>query len=192
MGRSIMLRSDYGARELRALARRSGDADQVRRLLALAAVYDGASRTEGAAIGGMDRQSLRDWALRFNAEGPLGLISRKAPGARPKLTPDQLAQVIALVESGPIPAIHGVVRWRLVDLVGWIHEEFGVSLDESRLGRILKGLGYGKLSARPRHQGQNEHALEAFKKTSPPPSNRSGTHSPPEPKSSSGGRTKRA
>ena len=168
MATAIALRGDYDAEGLRALARRSRDARQVRRLLALAAAYDGASRTEAAAVGGMDRQILRDWALRFNAEGPEGLISRKATGAKPKLNAEQLAAVIQLVEQGPVPAVHGVVRWRLVDLAGWIYDEYGVSLDTTRLGRILKSLGYGKLSARPRHHGQNEYALEDFKKTSPP------------------------
>jgi transposase len=166
---AISLRQDYDAHRLRGLARRCKDARQVRRLLALAAVYGGASRTEAAAIGGMDRQTLRDWALRFNAQGPEGLIDRKAPGARPKLTPEQLATVVRLVEDGPIPAIHGVVRWRLVDLAGWIYDEYGVSLDPSRLGRILKGLGYVRLSARPRHHTQNPYALEAFKRDFPPP-----------------------
>lgn len=165
---AIVLRQDFDAAQLRELACRSKDARQVRRLLALAAVYDGARRGEAAAVGGMDRQILRDWALRFNAEGPAGLIDRKAPGARPKLTPDQLAAVLRLVEEGPIPAIHGVVRWRLVDLVGWIYAEYGVSLDPSRLGRILKGLGYARLSARPKHHAQNAHALEAFKRDFPP------------------------
>lgn len=165
---AISLRQDYDADRLRGFARRSRDARQVRRLLALAAVYDGASRTEAAAIGGMDRQTLRDWALRFNAQGPEGLSDRKAPGARPKLTPEQLATVVRLVEDGPIPALHGVVRWRLVDLAGWIYDEFGVTLDPSRLGRILKGLGYARLPARPRHHAQNSEALEAFKRDFPP------------------------
>jgi transposase len=165
---AIALRGDYDAARLRELARRSKDARQVRRLLALAAVYDGARRGEAAAVGGMDRQLLRDWAVRFNAEGPDGLIDRKAPGAKPKLTPEQLLAVVRLVEEGPIPAIHGVVRWRLVDLVGWIHDEYGVSLDPSRLGKILKKLGYARLSARPKHHAQNEYALEAFKRDFPP------------------------
>lgn len=165
---AIALRRDYDAVRLRALARSSKDARQVRRLLALAAVYDGASRAEAAALGGMDRQLLRDWALRFNAEGPGGLVDRKAPGARSKLTPEQLLAVVRLVEDGPIPAIHGVVRWRLIDLAGWIYDEYGVSLDPSRLGRILKALGYARLSARPKHHSQNEHALEAFKRDFPP------------------------
>lgn len=165
---AVALRGDYDAAELRSLARRSKDARQVRRLLALAAVYDGASRGEAAAVGGMDRQLLRDWALRFNAEGPDGLVDRNGRGAKPKLTSEQLNTVVRLVEDGPTPAIHGVVRWRLVDLVGWIYDEWGVSLDPSRLGKILKGLGYARLSARPKHHAQNEQALDAFRRDFPP------------------------
>ncbi len=164
---AIALCEDFDAAELRALARRSKDAGQVRRLLALAAAYDGAPRGEATAVGGMDRQ-IRDWALRFNAEGPEGLIDRKAPGSKPKLTPEQLSAVVRLVEDGPIPAIHGVVRWRLVDLVGWIHDECGVSLGPSSLGKILKKLGYARLSACPKHHAQNATALEAFKANFPP------------------------
>jgi len=146
---AIELRGDYDATRLRDLARRSKDARQVRRLLSLAAVYDGARRGDAAAVGGMDRQILRDRAVRFNAEGPDGLIDRKARGAKPKLTAEQLSAVVQLIEEGPIPAIHGVVRWRLVDLVGWIYDEYGVTLDLSRLGKILKGLGYARLSTDP-------------------------------------------
>lgn len=103
---AIELRLDFDAARLRAFAKTSKDAGQVRRLLAFAAVYDGASRGEAAALGGMNRQIIRDWALRFNAEDPGGPIDRKAPGAKPKLTPEQLSSLIRLVENGLIPAIH--------------------------------------------------------------------------------------
>jgi transposase len=112
----------------------------------------------------MDRQILRHWAVRFNAEGPEGLISCKATDAKPKLNAAQLAAVIHLVEQGPVTAVHGVVRWRLLDLAGWIYDEYSVSLETTRLGRTLKGLGYGNLAARPRRHGQNEFALDDFKK----------------------------
>ena len=119
MGAGIALRRDYGPDDLRALARRSKDANQSRRLLALAAVLDGHTRAEAAKIGGMDRQTLRDWVHRFNGSGPEGLIDRKAPGQTPKLSADHNAQLAEVVEQGPIPPVHGVVRWRLKDLVGW-------------------------------------------------------------------------
>lgn len=179
MGARVPLRQDYDGQRLRGLARRSSDAGQTRRLLALAAIYDGARRTEAAVIGGVTLQVIRDWVLRFNAAGPDGLIDRKAPGAVPKLNAAQRARLARLIDKGPIPAVHGVVRWRLKDLVSWLHEEFGVSMDETTLGRTLKKMGYVKLTARPRHHAQNEYALAAFKKTSLKRSRLSGPGSRP-------------
>ena len=120
MGAGIELRWDYRPDDLRGLARRSKDANQSRRLLALAAVLDGHTRAEAAKMGGMDRQTLRDWVHRFNGSGPEGLIDRKAPGQAPKLSAEQKAQLAEVVEQGPIPSVHGVVRWHLKDLVGWV------------------------------------------------------------------------
>jgi transposase len=182
MGAAIGLREDFGGGQLRALARRAKDAGQARRLLALAVIYDGARRTEAARIGGVGLQIIRDWVLRFNARGPDGLITGKAPGNPSKLNDDQRRALEDIVERGPIPAIHGVVRWRLIDLMQWVWEEFGISLSEPTMSREMKALGYRKISARPRHYGQNEFALEAFKKTSPPSWRRSGRASRPGPR----------
>src|SRR3712207_9470163 len=113
MPRAIALRADFGAAALRRLARRSRDAAQARRLLALAAVYDGGTRSEAARIGGVTLQIVRDWVVRFNSLGPDGLLNRKAPGPKPKLNENQRRALATLVDSGPIPAVHGVVRWRL-------------------------------------------------------------------------------
>jgi transposase len=168
MGQPVPLRPDFDAPDLRALARRSKDAAQSRRLLALAAIYDGASRTEAARIGTVTLQIVRDWVVRFNAEGPAGLIDRKAPGQRPRLTDAHRAALAAQLDRGPIPAIHGVVRWRLVDLCQWLWEEFRVSVSKQTLSRELRAMGYRKLSARPRHHAQDPGAIEAFKKNSPP------------------------
>jgi transposase len=150
------------------LARRSKDSGQARRLLAMAAIYDGASRSHAGKIGGVTLQSIRDWVLRFNTKGPDGLIDAKAPGPKTKLNDAQRLALKEMVESGPIPSVHGVVRWRLIDLVQWLYEEFAISLDETTAGRELKAMGFRKLSARPRHHAQNEFAVEAFKKTSTP------------------------
>lgn len=165
MGAAIRLRADYDGEMLRLLAKASRDAKQTRRLLALAVIYDGGSRSEAAKLGGVGLQIVRDWVVRFNAEGPEGLMDRKAPGGTPKLTPEQRQALSEIVERGPIPAVHGVVRWRLIDLMQWVWDEFGVSLSESGLSRMLRALGFAKLSARPRHHAQNEHAIEAYKKT---------------------------
>jgi putative transposase len=168
MAAAIGLRADFNGAGLRRLAKTTKDGPQARRLLALAEIYDGGSRHDAARLGGVGLQTVRDWVLRFNAEGPDGLINIKAPGPCPKLDDDQRRALKEIVESGPIPAIHGVVRWRLKDLAQWLYEEFGVALDETTVGRELRALGFRKLSARPRHFAQNEPALEAFKKTSPP------------------------
>ena len=166
MAAPIPLRSDFDADALRREARRSLDAAQARRLLALATIYDGGSRGDAARVGGVTLQIVRDWVVRFNAEGPAGLVDRKAPGAAPKLDAAQKRALAEIVEQGPIPAVHGVVRWRLIDLVQWVWEEFRVSVSPQTLSRELRALGYRKLSARPRHHAQDPDRLEAFKKTS--------------------------
>ena len=120
MGQAIALRPDYDATQLRWLARESEDADQVRRLLALAVIYDGGSRTEAAEAGGVTLQVVRDWVLRFNTHGPEGLIDRKAPGQPSRLNDEHRAALAAMVESGPIPAVHEVFRWRIIDLCQWL------------------------------------------------------------------------
>ena len=181
MAAPIPLCSDVAAADLRQQARRTRDANYARRLLALAEIYDGGSRTDAARIGGVTLQLVRDWVLRFNAKGPDGLRDRKALGPKPKLNEDQRRALAALVDSGPIPAIHGVVRWRLKDLAQWVWEEYRVSLSETTLSRELKALGFRKLSARPRHYAQNEAALEQFKKPSPPLWRRSRRACPPAP-----------
>ena len=168
MAVAVPLRSDFDAAQLRALAKRSRDPDQIRRLLALAAIYEGASRTEAAQIGCVTLQIVRDWVVKFNAQGPEGLVNRKPPGQPSRLTDAHRAALVARVDAGPIPAVHGVVRWRLVDLIQWLWEEFRLTISKQTLSRELRALNYRKLSARPRHHAKSEAAVAAFKKTSPP------------------------
>ena len=111
-------------------------------------------------------QIVRDWVLRFNAEGPSGLVDRKAPGKAPLLQAEHHAALAAAVEEGPKPYLDGVVRWRLVDLVQWLWERFGLSVSRQMLGRELRAMGYAKLSARPRHYAQDPEAADQFKKVS--------------------------
>ena len=170
----IPLRGDFDAHTMRAAAKRSKDGPQARRLLALAAIYEGATRTEAAKIGGVTLQIVRDWVLKFNAHGPQGLLDRKAPGQPPRLSDEHRAALAAILESGPIPAIHGVVRWRIVDLCQWIYEEFRVVVAKQTLSRELRAMGYRKLSARPRHHAQAAGAIEDFKKAFPRAWKRSG------------------
>ncbi len=163
---TVPLREDFDAAQVRLFASRCDDGNRARRLLSIAAIYDGMSRADAARIGGMDRQTLRDWVHRFNAEGPQGLLDRKAPGAAAKLTAAQLAELAAVVESGPDPLLDGIVRWRRMDLKHWLEEQFGVVYHDRSVSRLLDQLGFSHISARPRHPGQDEAVLADFKKTS--------------------------
>ncbi len=162
----IELRKDYSAADLRALARKSHNAKQARRLMALAGIRQGLSRTEAARIGLMDRQTLRDWVHRFNGHGPEGLMDRKSTGPKPKLSAEQLTTLREVVTAGPDPEIDGVVRWRCADLVKLIKERFDVDYHVNSIGKLLHSLGFSHVSARPRHPKQDHETIEAFKKTS--------------------------
>jgi transposase len=135
MAQSLALRSDFDGSGLRRLARETKHAGQARRLLALAKIYEGASRSKAAHVGGVGVQIVRDWVGRFNARGPDGLIDGKASGNKSKLTPSQRLALARIVEKGPTLEEHGVVRWRLVDLVKWLDKQFGVKLDETNVSR---------------------------------------------------------
>lgn len=167
MPKVVEITPSHTPAELRRLAARSKDANQSRRLLSIAAVLDGMSRAEAAKIGGMDRQTLRDWAHRFNAQGPAGLKDNRRPGNPRRLSPAQLEDLSQIIETGPDRAIDGVVRWRRVDLQRVIGERFGIDYHERSIGKLLKALGFSHISARPRHPMQDGRTIEAFKKTSP-------------------------
>lgn len=166
MPAAVRLREDFSAEELWGLARRSKDVSQSRRLLALAAVREGKDRAEAARIGGMDRQTLRDWVHRFNVDGPEGLFDHWTNGPKPRLSWEQMAEFARIVESGPDRERDGVARWRRVDLQRVIKERFGVDFHERYVGTLLKKLGFSHISARPRHPTQDERVVEAYKKTS--------------------------
>lgn len=159
-------RTEFSASDLRREARRVKDSDQTRRLLALALVLEGHSRSEAARQTGMDRQTLRDWVIRYNAEGVAGLRDRPRPGRPRQLNQAQLAELARLVEAGPDIELH-VVRWRCIDLQAEIKARFGVEVSERHVGRILKQLRFTRLSVRPRHPEADEGAQDGFKKTLP-------------------------
>jgi transposase len=160
-------RTELTAEELRGEARRAKDGDQACRLVALALVLEGASRTAAARAGGMDRQTLRDWVIRYNEAGVDGLRDRPRSGRRPRLNAAQLAELAQLVEQGPDIDVHRVVRWRCLDLQAEIKARFDVEVSERHVGRLLKQLKFRRLSVRPRHPQADEAAQQAFKKTSP-------------------------
>ena len=159
---ALPLRMDFDAKSCRLAARHARDVAQTRRLMSIAAIYDGASRSEAGALGSVTVQIVCDWVKKFNAHGPDGLLDRKPPGKPPKLTAEELAALAAIVESGPIPASHGVVRWRIIDLCQWVWEEFRVSVSEDMVSRHLRAMGYRKLLARPRHHAPADGATEDF------------------------------
>lgn len=163
----VSLRTDFTADDLRKLAAKRSDANRSRRLLSLAAVRDGLRRGDAARIGGMDRQTLRDWVHRFNSEGPDGLIDRKPPGPKRRLSAEQVAELEKIVEAGPDFEQDGVVRWRRVDLQRVIKERFDVDYHVRHVGQILHDLGFSHVSARPQHPGQEADVIETFKKPSP-------------------------
>src|SRR5688500_15968031 len=164
MPAAVRMRTDYSAGQLRRLAAATKNANQSRRLLSLAAVLDGMNRTEAARIGGMDRQTLRDWVHRFNEHGPEGLRDTWSKGRPPRLNAEQQAELSQLVETGPDRAVHGVVRWGRIDLKHLIAERFGVAYHERTIGKILHQLGFSRISARPRHPAQDGETVAAFKK----------------------------
>src|SRR5213080_4758631 len=185
-------RKELGAVELRREARRCRDTAASRRMLALALVLEGSSREEAARAAGMDRQTLRDWVHRYNAEGLDGLRDRPRSGRRPRLTPGQEAELVTAVERGPDPDRDGVVRWRRVDLQALIEARFAVRPHERTVGKVLRRLGFTRLSVRPRHPKADEAAQEAFKKASPSWSRRRCPSTPAASRSRSGSGTRPA
>lgn len=159
-------RGDLTTAELRVAAGRAKDARAARRMLALALVLEGTDRTTAAETCGMDRQTLRDWVHRYNAEGLVGLVNRAQPARRRQLSPVQMAELADWVEAGPDPERDGVVRWRRQDLQGRIEATFGVAVHERTVGKYLAALGYRRLTVRPRHPKADPAAQDAFKKTS--------------------------
>jgi transposase len=153
------------APQLRAAAARTKDARASRRMLAIALVVEGADRTTAARNCGMDRQTLRDWVHRYNAEGLAGLASRRGSGRPRQLTPEQMAELAGWVEAGPDLARDGVVRWRRKDLARRIEATFGVALHERTVGKQLAALGFRRLSVRPQHPKSDPVAQGVFKKT---------------------------
>ena len=193
MGRKIeVTRLELSASKLRRLASRSQDGRVACRALAIAHVLEGSSRAAAAAACGMDRQTLRDWVHRYNDEGLDGLSDARRSGRPPVLSSEQMGELKELVLAGPDLAVHGVTRWRCIDLCGVIAERYEVVVPERTVGKLLRRLGLTRLQPRPYHPKKDAAAQEAFKKTSPPSSPRSCRSRRPARRSRSGSRTKPA
>jgi putative transposase len=157
-------RKELGASELRREAVRGPEARAARRMLAWALVLEGHAREAAARHTGMDRQTLRDWVHRYNAQGLAGLCNRRHVGPKPRLTPEPRGEREPDVEPGPDPARDGVVRGRRVDLQALIKARFDVDRHERSVGKVLHRLGFARLSVRPKHPSSQPEAQETFKK----------------------------
>jgi transposase len=184
-------RIDLSAADLRGLAKKEKNPLIVRRMLAIALVLEGVDRRSAATACGMDRQTLRDWVHRYNAEGIAGLRERRTTGNKSPLGPEAKQALAALVEAGPDPAVNKVVRWRRVDLQEELAARFGIHVHERTVGKYLAALGYRRLSVRPQHPDADPQAQEAFKKTSPQPWAKRSRRKPMASLSKSGSRMRR-
>jgi len=162
---ALSIRDDIGSEELRRRARRESNGRVSARLIAIANALEGMDRASAARLAGMDRQTLRDWVHRDNAEGIAGLCNRPAPGRRPKLTEGQMAALKAVVLTGPDPAVDKIARWRIVDLCQWVEERCGVSYSETGMLRVLWALDLSHRKTRPCHPQSSEKAQQAFKRS---------------------------
>ena len=167
MGQPIEItRLEHSALDLRTFVAKCRDGGQVRRLLALALVLEGASRAEAAERNGMDRQTLRDWVHRYNLSGVSGLTSGHGPGKPPSLKADQMAELKDLVLAGPDMEKNGVVRWRCVDLRHEVARRFRVDVTEGTIGKWLRQLDLTRLQPRPFHPKKDQAAQDGFKNNS--------------------------
>ena len=164
---TVAVQTDLAAAEVRAAGEAAATPGQARRLLAIALVLEGANREDAARSAGMDRQTLRDWVHRFNAAGPAGLSSRKAPGRSARLTQPQLNELVGCLGVAPTVERDGVVRWRLVDLCALVERRFGVRYQERGMGKLVPALGFSRISARPQHPRSAPEAQAEFKKNCP-------------------------
>ena len=165
---ALAIRDDLAADELRRQARRERDGRVSARLIAIANALEGMDRASAARLAGMDRQTLRDWVHRYNAEGIAGLSNRPLPGRAPKLSEGQMAALKAIVLRGPAPAVDRVERWRIVDLCRVTEERWGVAYRETGMLRLLWSLDLSHRKTRPVHPKSDPRAQEAFKKGGSP------------------------
>ena len=164
---TVAVRTDLAASEVRELAKAAVTPEQARRLLAIALVLEGSSREDAARSAGMDRQTLRDWVHRFNAAGAEGLVDLKAPGRQRRLSLEQQQELAHSLESGPQLTRDGVVRWRLADLCVLVERRFGIRYQERGMGKLVRALGFSRVSARPQHPKSDPEVQAQFKKNLP-------------------------
>lgn len=156
-------RTEHTSADLWRLAGGSGEAAVTRRLLALAMILDGCKRDDAARLAGMDRQTLRDWVYRYNADGVAGLANRHGGGAVQRLSAEQEAEVAGWIRAGPDVTVDKVVRWRGSDIQARIAALFGVVFHERSVVRLLRRLRFSHVSVRPQHPKADPVAQASFR-----------------------------
>jgi transposase len=162
---ALEIRKDRTPVVLRKLAKAEDDVRVARRLLAIANALDGMDRKAAAEAASMDRQTLRDWVIRYNELGIDGLLDRWGSGRPPRLGPDELAELCAIVLAGPDPEKDGICAYTREDLVRICEQRFGKTMHPGSTGRILRSIGLSRQKARPSHPRKNPASQEAFKKS---------------------------
>ena len=160
----IVIRTDFEPCELRALAKSEKDARVARRLLAIAGALEGLSRADAARVGGMDRQTLRDWVIRFNTDGPEGLQDQWNGGRPARLNEVEQAELAEIILNGPDPEADGISAYTLEDLAAISKERWAKPFHPASMSRVVRRLGFSRQKARPSHPKSDENAAEAFKK----------------------------
>jgi putative transposase len=161
---ALTIRRDRTPTVLRKAAKAERNARVARRLLAIANALSGMSRKEAAEAAGMDRQALRDWAIRYNLHGVDGLYDCWGDGRPPRLEPHEQAELMRIVLAGPDPEA-GLSAFTREDLVRICEARFGKTFHPASLGRALRRLGLSRQKARPSHPQKDPAAAEAFKKS---------------------------
>jgi transposase len=162
---ALEIRKDRTPVMLRKLAKAEADARVARRLLAIANALDGVDRKAAVEAGGMDRQTLRDWVIRYNEHGIDGLLDRWGSGRPPRLEPDEKAELFTIVMTGPDPEVDGICAFTREDLVRICEQRFGKTMHPGSMGRLLRSLGLSRQKARPSHPQKDPASQEAFKKS---------------------------
>jgi transposase len=162
---ALEIRKDRTAAVLRKAAKAECDARAARRMLAIANALAGMSREAAAKAAGMDRQTLRDWVIRYNEHGLDGLYDRWGDGRPPRLTAKEQAALVGIVLAGSDPETTGICAYTREDFVRICEERFGKTFHPSSIGRVLKRLGLSRQKARPSHPQKDPAAQAAFKKS---------------------------
>ena len=164
MGSALKIRDDLTPLELRRWARVESYGRAAARAYGIANALEEMPRADAARLAGMDRQTLRDAVVRYNAKGLEGLHDRPKGYSPRRLTADEEAALAAVIIAGPEPELDGVCAWTRADLCRWLEERFAKTYHPSSMTRVLRRMGFSRQKARPSHPRRDAEAQERFKK----------------------------